>query len=147
MCIRHLIEVQAAHASDAPAIMAPGRIPLTYSGLLNHMEEVVKTLNAMGVGRNDRVAMVLPNGPEMAVAFITRTAGAPRAPLNPAYRAGEFEFYLSDLNARALIIQSGIDSPVTAIAQARSIPIIELSPVLEAEAGLFTLTGDERARP
>ncbi|MCK7493748.1 MAG: hypothetical protein MZW92_22255, partial [Comamonadaceae bacterium] len=27
------------------------------------------------------------------------------APLNPAYRADEFEFYLSDLNAKALIVE------------------------------------------
>jgi acyl-coenzyme A synthetase/AMP-(fatty) acid ligase len=60
--------------------------------------------NAQGVGRNDRVAIVLDNGPEMAVAFLCIAAGATAAPLNPAYRADEFEFYLSDLNARLLIV-------------------------------------------
>ena len=34
-----------------------------------------------------------------------------------------------------------------AIAHARSLPIIELSPILEAEAGLFTLTGEVRSYP
>jgi acyl-CoA synthetase (AMP-forming)/AMP-acid ligase II/acyl carrier protein len=99
----------------------------------------------MGVGRNDRVAIVLPNGPEMAVAFLAVTAGATSAPLNPAYGAKEFDFYLSDLNAKALIIQSEVDSPARAIAQTRGIPIIELSPVFDAEAGVFTLMGDKQS--
>jgi len=100
----------------------------------------------MGMGRNDRVAIVLPNGPEMAVAFVAVAAGATSAPLNPAYRANEFDFYLSDLKAKALIIQSGMDSPAIAVAHARGIPIIELLPALEAEAGIFTLRGDKRSR-
>ena len=57
-------------------------------------------LNGMGIGRNDRVAIVLPNGPEMAAAFVAIACGATTAPLNPAYKADEFDFYLADLNAR-----------------------------------------------
>ena len=30
----------------------------------------MQTLNTMGLGRNDRIGIVLPNGPEMAVAFL-----------------------------------------------------------------------------
>jgi len=145
-CIHHLIAAQANRTPEAIAIAAPGRAPLTYRRLHDHIEDVVATLNAMGMGRNDRVAIVLPNGPEMAVTFIAVAAGATSAPLNPAYRANEFDFYLSDLNAKALIIQSGMDSSAIAVAQARDIPIIELSPVLEAEAGIFALRGDKRSR-
>jgi acyl-CoA synthetase (AMP-forming)/AMP-acid ligase II/acyl carrier protein len=142
--VHHLIAAQAKRTPDAIAIAAPKRAPLTYDGLRTHIEDTVKTLDAMGVGRNDRVAIVLPNGPEMAVAFLAVASGATSAPLNPAYGANEFDFYLSDLNAKALIIQSGMDSPARTIAQARGIPVIELSPMFEAEAGLFTLMGDKR---
>ena len=58
------------------------------------------TLNALGIGRGDRVAIVLPNGPEMATAFVAVACGATTAPLNPAYRAEEFDFYLTDLRPR-----------------------------------------------
>ncbi len=54
----------------------------------------------MGIGRGDRVAIVLPNGPEMAASFVAIAAGATTAPLNPAYKRDEFDFYLADLNAR-----------------------------------------------
>jgi len=104
------------------------------------MADVVTSLNAMGLGRNDRVALVMPQGPEMAVAFLAVAAGATCAPLNPAYRANEFGAALADLNAKALLVQSGLDSPARAAAWARGIPIIDVSPVSEAEAGIFTLS-------
>jgi acyl-CoA synthetase (AMP-forming)/AMP-acid ligase II/thioesterase domain-containing protein len=145
LSIHDVLEIQADRAPDAIAIAAPGRTPLTYGRLRIHMAYVVKTINTMGLGRNDRIAIVLHTGPEMAVAFISIAAGATSAPLNPAYQVNEFDFYLSDLHAKAVILQSGIDSPARAVAQKRGIPILELSPVLEAEAGIFTLRDDERS--
>jgi amino acid adenylation domain-containing protein len=139
MCIPHLLEAQAERIPNAIAIAAPGRTSLTYGRLWIHINNVVKTLHATGVGRNDRVALVLPNGPEMAVAFLAVAASATSVPLNPAYCAHEFDFYLSALNPTLLIIQSGMDSPARAVAQARGISILELSPVFEAEAGIFML--------
>ena len=102
-------------------------------------------LRTMGLARNDRIALLLPNGPEMAVAFLSVAAGATCTPLNPAYNASDFEFYLGDLNAKALLIQADMDSPARAIAHARGLSIIELSPMLEAEAGLFMLEGEQQA--
>jgi acyl-CoA synthetase (AMP-forming)/AMP-acid ligase II/acyl carrier protein len=142
-----LLEAQRERSPDAIAIAAPGRIPLTYARLLSLIAHVVETLNTMGIGRNDRVALVIPNGPEMAVAFLAVAAGATSAPLNPAYRAEEFDFYLADLNAKALVVQVGLDSPARAVARARGIPIVELSPVPHAEAGVFALAGEKCLRP
>jgi oxalate---CoA ligase len=121
------------------AIGAPGRPGLTHGGLWDLARRTVSTLNALGIGCGDRVALVLPNGPEMATAFVTLACCATTAPLNPAYRAEEFEFYLSDLNARALVIQEGMESPARAVAAARGLPIIELVPDANGSAGLFTL--------
>ena len=60
------------------------------------MYHVFQTINAMAIGRNDRVAIVLPDGPEAAVAFAAVAAAATSGPLNPAYRAGEFDSNLSE---------------------------------------------------
>ena len=147
LSIHNLLKTQAERIPDAIAIAAAECSPLTYGRLYIQVENIVKTLNEIGIGRNDRVAIVLPNGPEMAVAFLSVAAGATSAPLNPAYSETEFDFYLSDLNAKALIIASGLDSPARNVAQGRSIPLIELSPVLEAEAGIFTFAGGDRSRP
>ena len=153
MSLSALVSSQAKRSPNAIAICAPGREPLTYARLAVQVSTVVKTLNANGVGRHDRVAIVLPNGPEMAVTFLAVAAGATSAPLNPAYRAKEFDFYpsfvrtsLEDLSAKALIILASLDSPARAVAEARGIPIIELKPMLEESAGLFTLTGADHAK-
>ena len=126
--------------NDAPAIGAPERSPLTFSALRALSQRTIASLNAMGIGRNDRVAIVLPNGPEMAAAFVAIACGATTAPLNPAYRQEEFDFYLSDLNAKALVIQDGMESPAREVAKARGIPIVRL--VSGAHAGDFTLQSD-----
>ena len=125
--------------SEAPAIISPQRKPLANGKLCSHIEYVVSLLNEHGLGRNDRIAVVLPNGPEMAVTFLSVMAGATCAPLNPAYQKQEYDFYLSDINAKALIVQAGADSQARSVAEDRNIPVIELKPLTEKEAGLFSL--------
>ena len=142
--IHQMLEAQVKQNPNSIAILAPSRKPLTYNALYLHIEKVVKRLNAYGITRNDRVAIVLPNGPEMATAFLAVAAGATSAPLNPAYRASEFDFYLSDLHAKALLIQSGFNSPAREVAQARNIPILEISIDSEDEAGVFSFVGSEQ---
>ena len=57
-------------ADSAPAIWAPGRSPMTYGALRSLVDRTVASLKGIGVRRDDRIAIVLPNGPEMAAAFI-----------------------------------------------------------------------------
>ena len=140
LSIQALIEPWVRRTPNGIAITAPGRSPLTYQKLYNHINYVRAELNAMGIGYTDRIAIILPNGPEMAVAFVALASCAAIAPLNPDYQTQEFEFYLSDLGAKALVVQSGIASKSIHVAQRLGIPLIELYPVWEAEAGLFTLT-------
>jgi len=134
--IHELLNVGAA---EAVAIAAPGRTPLTYQGLRDHVQRTVATLNSLGIGRNDRVAIVLPNGPQMATAFVAIGAGATTAPLNPAYRKPEFEFYLTDLGAKALLVEQGSTSPALEVAAELKIPVLEISAAPDAPAGLFEL--------
>ena len=92
-CVYQLLQDQAERTPEALAILAPGRAPLTYGHLFRHVEKMVQTLYAMGVDRQDRVALVLPNGPEMAVAFLATAAGATCAPLNPAYSTSSLAIF------------------------------------------------------
>jgi acyl-CoA synthetase (AMP-forming)/AMP-acid ligase II len=128
-----------AGADDAVAITAPERAPLDYRALRGLIAATTARLNAAGIGRNDRVAIVLPNGPEMATCFLACASATASAPLNPAYRADEMEFYLDDLQARALIVERGSESPAVAAAQKLGIRVIELVVATGAPAGQFTL--------
>lgn len=140
LTIHHLISEQAAQTPNAIALTAPERPPLTYQHLKQQIDQVLRTLMGWGLGRGDRIAVVLPNGPEMAVAFLAIAACATCAPLNPAYRAEEFDFYLSDLQAKALVVPAGVDSAAIAIAQAQGIAIVELAIDPAAAAGVFSLS-------
>ena len=140
MSATRTIEALLQRGDDqAPAIRTPGRPPLTHGALRALARETATALNARGVGRGDRVAIVLPNGPEMAAAFLGIAAGASTAPLNPAYRAEEFSFYLEDLKAKAIVLQRGVETPARAVAEALGVPMLELTP--GEAAGSFTLEG------
>jgi oxalate---CoA ligase len=126
-----------AHADTA--ITAPSRAPLSYGALRALIARTLADLNALGLGRNDRVAIVLDNGPEMAACFVACASGVTSAPLNAAYRAEEFEFYLSDLNARALIVAQGSTSAAVAVAQKLNVRVLDLVVDAAAPAGEFRL--------
>ena len=91
----------------------------------------------------------------MAAAFLGIGAGATAAPLNPSYRADEFEFYLTDLKAKVLVIAAGKETPAEAVAKKLGVPIARLVAHPDRGAGSFTLdfpgidaraaTGDARS--
>ncbi|HEX3867631.1 MAG TPA: acyl--CoA ligase [Gemmatimonadaceae bacterium] len=134
-----------AGADDAPALSAPGGVALTYRALRSHVVEIGKAIAGQGIGHGDRIAIVLDNGPEMATAFLSIASAATAAPLNPTYRSEEFEFYLTDLRAKLLVVGTGKDSPVIGVAQKLGIPIARLVPHPECGAGSFDLEFEPRA--
>jgi acyl-CoA synthetase (AMP-forming)/AMP-acid ligase II len=136
---RTLRDLLAQGAESAAAVSAPGRPALDHGGLRRLIDTTLARLNGLGLGRNDRVAIVLDNGPEMATCFIACASGVASAPLNPAYRADEFEFYLSDLNAKALIVSRGSASPAVEVAVKLGVPVIDLVFDAAQPAGSFTL--------
>lgn len=139
---RTLSEIFGCGASDAPAILASGRKALTYGGLQRLAATTTRTLNGLGIGRNDRVAIVLPNGPEMATAFLAIGACATTAPLNPAYKVEEFDFYLKDLSAKALVIDAQGHAAAEQAARQLAVPVLRLVTDKDGEAGEFRLEGE-----
>jgi len=138
-------DLLAVGDGSSEAIGAPGMRTLTYSGLRAQVERVAHALHGFGVGRGDRVAILLPNGPEMAVAFLASAAAATAAPLNPAYRSDEFEFYLADLRAKVVIVERASTSPVVAVAAKLGVNIVELVPTPKHGAGTIELSSTSLA--
>lgn len=134
-------------ADHAPAIGAPGRPSLDYAGLRAHADRTVARLNELGLGRGDRVAIVLANGPEMASAFVCLAGGVTTAPLNPGYRRKEYDFYLEDLGAKALFVESGSESEAIESARALGAAVIRLHVPEGAPAGIFELMPEGDAEP
>jgi len=126
-------------APGANALSMPGGTPLTYNALRKLASDTIAALNARGIGANDRVAIVLDNGPEMAAAFLSIGAGATAAPLNPSYRSDEFEFYLTDLKARLLVVGPDMTSPAVEVAKRLKVALVRLVPTPALGAGSFNL--------
>jgi natural product biosynthesis luciferase-like monooxygenase protein len=138
-----LYDLLLGRAESTPennALLAPGRAPLTYRALVRQVEQAVGRLNSLGIARGERVALALPNGPEMLAAFLAVACGFQAAPLNPALSGGEFDAVLQDLRIGALIAPAGSASPARAAAERRRIPVVELSFAGTDPAGTFTFT-------
>lgn len=142
-----LTALLAAHDGTLPALGAPGRDWLSYDGLRKLASDVAGQLAEFGITAGDRVAIVLPNGPEMAAAFVTIAQAATTAPLNPAYKQDEYEFYLDDLSARALVVMAGDDGPAVAAASKLDIDVLRINVAAGAPAGHFTLSTDGAVSP
>ncbi len=121
----------------APAIAAPCGAPLSFAALAGLAERTVAALNRAGIGRGDRVALALPNGPAMAAAFVAIAAGATVAPLNPAWRRDECRFHLKDVRARLLVVARGGAGEAAAAARALGLGVAEALPA--GEGGAFAL--------
>jgi acyl-CoA synthetase (AMP-forming)/AMP-acid ligase II len=139
-CVGEAIDAAAQRDPAAPAVGAPDRKDLSFADLQDLTARSGAALAGAGIGPGDRVAIVLPNGPAMATCFLAVAAHACAAPLNPAYREDEFDFYISDLGAKALIVAEGSDTPAIAVARRHGATIITLTESEESPAGDFTLT-------
>ncbi|MDN3293556.1 AMP-binding protein [Streptomyces ficellus] len=99
------------HAFRAAVARAPERPALAYfDGRLTYREtdalsdSVAGYLASRGVGRGDRVAIMLQNTPHFVLALLGAwKAGAIVVPLNPMYKSGEVTHVLKDSEATVLI--------------------------------------------
>jgi oxalate---CoA ligase len=123
------------------AILAPGRRALSFAALRDRICAHKEDLNRAGIGRGDRVAIVLPNGAEMAVCCVGTVACAVAAPLNPSYTADELRVYFARLRPKALITLKGQEGPARGVAREFRARVLDLEPEVSGSAGTFTLSG------
>jgi acyl-CoA synthetase (AMP-forming)/AMP-acid ligase II/acyl carrier protein len=119
---------------------------MTYAMLWACARDTVHTLRSVGVSRSDRVALVLPDGPEAAAASISVAVGAVCAPLNPSFTADEWRRYFDELKLAALVTRADLNSASLKIARARGIPILEPSRPPHIAHGLFSISGPAAPR-
>jgi len=166
MNLGRMLEDACRRYPDHVAVVFEDR-RLTYAALNAAVNALGNALKERGLGRNDKVAIVLPNGPEFVIAyFAAQKIGAVAVTINTASTAYELQYLLKDSEAkvlvttasgavryesmvrqipscRHLIVTDGNDhSPPSADAFVSFWPLIEASsPVLE----IPDLTGDDPA--
>ena len=131
-------QILASAPAQNNALTAPDRPALSYGELVSFVEETGGLLRSAGIARSDKVAIVLPNGPEMASAFLAVANAAVAAPLNPNYKKDEFAFYMDDLKAGLLICDDS-DGPAAQAAKEQGIRIAVISVDAADPAGRFSI--------
>ena len=142
-----LLSRSAMAASEAPAVVSESGAVLPHGALLEEVTILGDRLASLGVGPKDRVAVALPNGPTAAVASLGVACAATCAPLNPAYGAADFEFYLRDLGARVLLIGRDDPSPAKDVARGLGIAVLEIVASSAESPGRFTVEAKDAGSP
>jgi acyl-CoA synthetase (AMP-forming)/AMP-acid ligase II len=105
------------------AVLAPDHGATTYDALTEQVESLAACLRQSGLQRGDVVAIGLPNSLEYLVTFFAVTrARLIAAPLNPAYKAEEFRFYLNDSGVRAAVTSHHL-APLRDAARELNLPV------------------------
>jgi acyl-CoA synthetase (AMP-forming)/AMP-acid ligase II/acyl carrier protein len=129
------------------ALTSPSDETLNFRQLHHQISALVNALNLRGIGRGDRVALVLPDGLVSAVTFLGVASGATSAPLNPSYREQEFISMFDDLRPKAVIVEAESDVAAVGAAKARSIPLLRLSLARDDGSSNFLLQGEAIGPP
>ncbi|MEP7203617.1 MAG: acyl--CoA ligase [Ilumatobacteraceae bacterium] len=111
--------------STEPGLLTIGGEIIDHATLVREVERLADQLRSAGLGPSDRIAIILGNGPEMALVLLAVMSVGCAAPLNPKYREDEFRFYLDDLGAAAMISVDG-QSPAARAASSASVTQIDL---------------------
>ncbi|KAM3382035.1 oxalate-CoA ligase [Capsicum galapagoense] len=122
--LKHVAEKYPSHR----AISVSGRFDITHARLQQLVERAASQIVATGVKPGDVVALTFPNTIEFVIMFLAVIrARATAAPLNSAYMAEEFEFYLSDSESKLLLTAKEGNEAAQAAASKLKIPRISVT--------------------
>jgi acyl-CoA synthetase (AMP-forming)/AMP-acid ligase II/acyl carrier protein len=137
-----LLRTAAMTRPDAVALLAPGRAPLNYAALFEHVVDMSEVLSRHGSLPSLRVAVVLPNGPEMASTFLAVASCAVCVPLNPGFGAGELKRLLEQTRADVVVAPTAPPAAAHAAAYDLGLPVIGLEVDAAAPAGRARVAAD-----
>ena len=101
--IGQLLQDKAEKHPEKEAVIFKDR-RITYEELNEKAERLANFLMKRGIGRDDKVAIYLPNVPEWIVAwFAMPKIGAVVVPTDPWYKGGEIEYMFNDSDTKAVI--------------------------------------------
>jgi len=104
--VTDLLAGHAAARPETPAVLGPGRTPLTYGALHRLVRDQGASLREWGIGRQDRVALALADGYDTAVCALVVAANAVCASFNPLLREPELRALLERARPRAVVVQT-----------------------------------------
>ena len=141
-----MLRDHARHAPDAPSLVAPDGTALSYERLLERIEGLRLEIAELGFGEGDRLALLMQDGPELALVFLALSGQATAAPLNPSQAPEAMAAYVSDTGAKALLASGPTLEIGREVGRKLGLPVIELV-LTQGEVGSFVLRGDPVGPP
>ena len=137
--VSELICLHAERSGESRAVLDDQGRALRFRDLNEQICCTRTQLNNLGIGRGDRVALLIRDRPQAYVAYLCTMASAVAIPLDPELTEGELAVALKQVGARAVIASPGLYTAETVTA-ALDVDLLHLLPVGTA-AGLFELGG------
>lgn len=104
------LENAFAKDSQSTAVIIPSQpaLSVSYQRLSSDIKSFQQKLAKLGISPQSAVSIALPNSYEFIVSFLAASwQRAIAAPLNPAYKQQEFEFYIDDLSSAVALVPRG----------------------------------------
>jgi len=159
------VPASAARHPDRPALRLAD-LELSYAQLDDGSARVAGLLRERGVGPGDRVALMLPNVPQFALAYYgALRLGAVVVPMNVLLKRREVAFQMGDAGARLVFALDGMHEHAAAGAEAvgaeclpvafgpfeealaRAEPLAELAPCAGADTAMVLYTSGTTGSP
>lgn len=141
----NLLEPLKAHAAASPqrvALRSSGRPDSSFSDLIAFVDQAIADLQSNGVTPQARIATILPNAPETALAILAVSSYATSIPLNPAYAPEEMKLLLRDAGVTHVITDMQKMPHAVSAGRDLGLATLHLSSILAAPTGAFKLTED-----
>lgn len=159
--LTQFLDDAARETPDQIALVTSTRLPsvlgqlgrldtrLTYAELHRASDALAAALQEMGVGKGDRVALVMPNISPFVISFwAVLKAGGVITAINPTYPAEKIKFQLEDSDAKAVITMSLFYDTVKQVQASTQVKNVIVTNVKEYLPGLasflFTLTREQK---
>jgi acyl-coenzyme A synthetase/AMP-(fatty) acid ligase/acyl carrier protein len=145
--VSHLLAETMRSRPHAVAILAPNRAGLTYGELGHQLETTQRALAEAGYGRGSRIAIALPESPELAVALLAVCSATTCAPLNAMLNENALLHLLLAMGIDALIALDDADSAPAHAARKAGVALLKLQFSPQDPAGVFVLSAEQPLAP
>ena len=116
----------AEHAPQAPALVMSGQPPVTYAALWRCANGLADSLRQNGIGRQDRVLLLLPEGPHLAAALLGVMSAATAAAVSASLTAREIDALLPGPGAAAAIVTPQLPAAIADTFSRHDVPMFDL---------------------
>lgn len=134
LSVAGILAESAVRHADRTAVLFAGT-ETSYRDLWDQTRAYASALRDRGIGRGDRVAMLIPNVPDFArVYYAVLALGAIAVPVHLLFKSEEIEYVLRDAEADLLVVAAPLLTEAVPAAQRAGVPLTTV--LLPADAGV-----------